>query len=113
MYTVKLHLVSLIIYSIMVYLPLILLAKYMSNIPYIPYYFLVSMFAYKLFTEDEKSYQKNITPSVTNFLYKMTGKKPSQQNVFNLVLLQSRVRDFLFFSTIFMILILGILFNLF
>ena len=58
LYTLKTQFKTLFWYLIFIFVPLLALGIYVKNIPYIPYFFIIGLFAFRLITENEKAYQK-------------------------------------------------------
>lgn len=106
----KIFILNLIFF---VLVPYFLVLKFLPEIPYIQYFFIVIVFCLKVLVFNEGSLKNKIKPKVYQQLYKEIGKPPSNKQIFQRVQFHISSRDISLGIVGFIIVVVAILFNRF
>ena len=98
---------------ILILIPCFLLCSMGPNIPYIPYFFLFSLFFLKMAIFDENTLQNRLRPAVLKELQAEKKRSPSKQEIFNRILFHIRSRDLSLLFSVIGVVIIGIVYQKF
>ena len=97
----------------MTLLPFYLLCKFMPEIPYTQYFFLIVIFCLKMIIFNQRTLKLKLTPIVRKKLQKELKKNPTDNAIFKRVMFHIHSRDLSMMFSAIGIFIIGIVFRRF